>query len=263
LGFILIGIFADDPKPENENSEQKTEFTVATKQEQIKTEVSKAASTPEKEESATDNSEAEKMQDAIDIYYEKIKQMQSREEAISEGKEKLSSDEKKKLITSLINEYFTLNKADPQKAIELQSQYLKDRRDALDRCAVNVNDLTDKHKECLARFLAKKADEEEVKKAANKLKLNADLYKQIQQDCVMQEALLKLKEAAYDLLIAAGGEDYIEELQKTQKGKIKSTAEILSSIAVKTVKTIIPALLNSLFILAITASDSFLSFAVT
>ena len=71
LGFILIGIFADDPKPENENSEQKTESTVATKQEQIKTEVSKAASTPEKEESATDNSEAEKMQDAIDIYYEK------------------------------------------------------------------------------------------------------------------------------------------------------------------------------------------------
>lgn len=234
LGFILIGIFADDPKPENENSEQKTESTVATKQEQIKTEVSKAASTPEKEESATDNSEAEKMQDAIDIYYEKIKQMQSREEAISEGKEKLSSDEKKKLIASLINEYFTLNKADPQKAIELQSQYLKDRRDALDRCAVNVNDLTDKHKECLARFLSKKADEEEVKKAANKLKLNADLYKQIQQDCVMQEALLKLKEAAYDLLIAAGGEDYIEELQKTQKEKIKSTAEILSSIAVKT-----------------------------
>ena len=55
LGFILIGIFADDPKPENENSEQKTESTVATKQEQIKTEVSKAASTPEKEESATDN----------------------------------------------------------------------------------------------------------------------------------------------------------------------------------------------------------------
>lgn len=232
LGFILIGIFAEDPKPEN--AEQKPSPAAEVKQEEVKTEAPMTAPATEKEESAKDNSEAEKLQDAIDGYYERAKEMRTRAEAINTGEEKLSTEQKKALIATLNEKYFSYNKLNPQKTVELQSQYLKDRRNALERCAGNVSDLTEKHKECLAKVLANKGGEHELKKVANKLKLTTDLFKQIQQDCVKQDALLKLKESAYDLLMAVGGEDYFEKLQEVQKGKEKSVAEILSSIAVKT-----------------------------
>ena len=231
LSFILIGIFAEDPKPDN--AEQKPSPAAEVKQEEVKTEAPKTAPATEKEESAKGNSEAEKLQDAIDGYYEQAKEMRTRAEAINTGKEKLSVEQKKALIATLNEKYFSDNKLNPQRTVELQSQYLKERRNALERCTDNLSDLTEKHKECLAKVLANKGGEHELKKVANKLKLTTDLFKQIQQDCVMQDALLKLKESAYDLLMAVGGEDYFEKLQEVQKEKEKSVAEILASAVVR------------------------------
>ena len=236
LGFILIGIFAEDPNKQNQNLEpQKIAPAVEKKIEQPITETTpNTPPTTKAEDDTKNNSEAEKLQDIIDGYYEKAAKMNSRAEAIISAEEILKEDQKKALIDSLIKEYFSFYKEDPQKAVESQVQYLRERENALERCAKDVNNLTEKQKECLGKVLSNNGNEGELKRINKKLKLSADLYKQIQQDCVMQEALLKLKKAAFDLLVAAGGDDYFEELEKAKEAKEKNIEKILSSVVIKT-----------------------------
>ena len=206
--IIIIGSFAEvEETTSAEQDKSKTSQADKTQLSDIKT-VSddKKSYAPKVEKSENSaQSEGDKIQSEIEHYYNEAQKMRSLAKSITAKDKVMSERELIELKNKVLREHFPLHKDNPKKVVISQEKYCAGTRNRTGNLLQTYNSLKRKH----SQLLKQNGSSYEISQTAKKINLFVDQIKQAQQEIVMQDAILDLKKAAYELLITLSGMEKI------------------------------------------------------
>ena len=233
--FILIGIigsFAEveettSPKEEKSRTSQAVPKTQESDIKIVSDNKKSHAPKVEKNENSA-QSEGDKMQSEIERYYDEAQKMRSLAKSITAKDKVLSEKELLNLKNKVLKEHFQFHEDNPKKVVILQEEYCAETRNRAANLLQTYNTLKRKH----SQLLKQNSSSYEISQTAKKINLFVDQIKKAQQEIVMQDAILDLKKAAYELLTTLCGPDMEKNLANQRNNKKMSALEFFKKIRI-------------------------------